>query len=127
MAGISYSTSEQDTGVLWVDGKSIFQITVETPLSGLDPPPDTELFDHGVSIETLIDVFSTFQNNPATPTQYLPGPRSGTSAAAPCAGTGTQTVDLDVIVSPTQIQISSIFSYVPWLIGHTTLRYTQPT
>ena len=124
MPAINYSTTEQDTGVTWTDGKPIFQITVATPLTGLDPPPDADISPHLITtIETLIDIWASIQNTGGT--EFLPVPRSGTAAPAPCAETAAQAVDLDVTADPEDVTISSTFDYTDFTTGHTTLRYTK--
>ena len=45
-SGINYSTSEQDTGVKWIDGKAIYQKTIEY---GTLPDSTFKSVDHNIS------------------------------------------------------------------------------
>lgn len=54
--GVSYSTEEQDTGLKWIDGKSIYQITIDLE-NAVTVPQNTETSICSVSaysIDTLV-------------------------------------------------------------------------
>ena len=46
--GINYTTAEQDTGLKWIDGKTIYQKTVDVG-SMPDTTPTTKFVAHGVT------------------------------------------------------------------------------
>ena len=53
--GISYSTEEQDTGLTWIDGKKIYQLTVDC---GAGPINTTKDVPHGIdNIDTIINMY----------------------------------------------------------------------
>ena len=56
--GINYSIEEQDTGLKWIDGKSIYAITVvlDNPVSIPQNTATTLLNVAGYNIDTLVDV-----------------------------------------------------------------------
>lgn len=51
--GLNYSTTEQDTGLLWINGKHIYQKSYSGTTSG---------FDLGVNIDTLVDMYGVFKD-----------------------------------------------------------------
>lgn len=57
--GIDYSTDEQDTGLKWIDGKKIYQKTIQkdsTNVSGTDVSIDVT----SLNIDSCINLFGTF-------------------------------------------------------------------
>lgn len=67
VGGVDYSTSEQDTGLKWIDGKSIYQKTFS--FTGIRNPSDWTYIDTisnmdtPIKAECLIDFYSTAVND----------------------------------------------------------------
>jgi len=60
MSNIDWNTFEADTGQKWIDGKAIFQKTIETGQLPDGPVLDVKSVAHGISgIDALIDVYGS--------------------------------------------------------------------
>ena len=55
--GVDYSTEEQDTGLKWLDGKSIYQITIDLETAvNVSANTDTSICSvSGLGIDTLVN------------------------------------------------------------------------
>ena len=109
--GIDYSTTEQDTGLKWIDGKPIYQKTVNV---GALPNTSASYVAHGIlNIDTIVSNMGCAKNGDGT---NLPLPNISTNL----------TYAIQVSVTSTDIVIQtgvdrSAFS------GYVTLQYTKTT
>ena len=62
---ISYSTTEQDTGMTWIDGKKIYQKTLSftMPTTSADATETTVYIDMGVQVAEYILIRGTYTND----------------------------------------------------------------
>lgn len=115
---LDYSTTEQDTGTKWIDGKTIYQKTIYN--AGGTSLPAAATFDHG--IENLARVVScdaivTDAGESGFTPYEMPLARIPT--------TGTDTIAIQGI-SPTQIVVRNASAYGTRLIDwRFTLKYTK--
>lgn len=54
--GVSYSTEEQDTGLTWINGKKIYQITVEFGALPNNGTKDVICTGMGTNVEDIIEI-----------------------------------------------------------------------
>ncbi len=76
MGGIDYATTEQDTGLKWIGGETVYQKTIDT---GALPDSTTKNVVHGITtIDIMIDLRGTAEE-PMTPA-FIPLPRAKPSS-----------------------------------------------
>lgn len=117
---VPFSLLEQPTGVLWVDGKEIFQKTIFVPAL---PNATVVQIAHGITWDTMVEIWGAGQNTLVT--DLVPLPRSGTSAPTPVGGPGTQTINCASYPDAADLRIDSQADYSSYS-GYVTLWYTKP-
>lgn len=114
--GTDFSTTEQDTGQKWTDGKAVFQKTIALGTLPDGPVLDTKTVAHGIAaIETMVQQRVSAAQD-ATPF-YVPMPRS-----AKTTDNGNQ---IDIFADATNVIISTVNDYSAFT-GFITLWYTKP-
>lgn len=111
---ISYTTSEQDTGLTWIDGKAIFQKTI---VFGALPNNTNKDVDHDITtIEECIFIEGYAQNaEAATPElQWIPVIHRSSS-----------TNGIGVSCGTTQVRIQAAGNFSVYEECHITLYYTK--
>lgn len=104
-----YSTDEQDTGLKWIDGRSIYEKTMTANLPGGGATANTP---HGIeNFGQFVDVRAVAADPGAS--FPLPYPRTNTAAAA----------TMWMTASNVAIQLGSTGR--PGYVGHVTLRYVK--
>lgn len=109
-AGIPFSTTAFDTGVLWIDGTHIWQKTVSVPVG---PNGSTITVAHGIgSISRLVELYGCAQR--AGPFEAVMLPRT--------AGSLNQPDNCDLHLTASDIVLSSNADYSAYS-GFVTLQY----
>lgn len=107
---MSYSTSEQDTGKRWIDGKPLYQKTVNC---GTLPNNTSKTFTHSIAnIRNIINVSGVFING--TTSGALPQASTSSGSVVGMYADGTK------IYLDTASDLSAFTAYV-------TLQYTKTT
>lgn len=111
MTILDWSTTEQDTGRLWINGKVVFQKTVVITM----PTANTETTAHGITgIDELVEQYGQAQR--AAPFFSIPIPRAAKSSAL--------ALNLHCSVDATDITLRSLTDYSAYS-GTVTLLYTK--
>jgi hypothetical protein len=67
--GVDYSTTEQDTGLKWIDGKTIYQKTINF---GTLPNNNSKAVAHGISnLDYVVDYNGVFKNPNDTSNTFI--------------------------------------------------------
>jgi len=108
-AQLNYSATEQDTGIKWIDGKTVYQKTIDT---GLLPNATTKTVSHGISdMDTLCDMSGVARNS-----------AGGTYLVLPFYHSAVNGVQLNL--SGINISISSSFNWSAYS-SYVTIIYTR--
>jgi len=111
MTLLDWSTTEQDTGRLWINGKVVFQKTVAVAM----PNANTTNTAHGITgIDELVDQYGQAQR--AAPFFSIPIARSAKSSAI--------ALNIHCSVDATNIVLRSLNNYSVY-VGNVTLLYTK--
>lgn len=109
--GVNYSTEEQDTGLKWIDGNTIYQITVDT---GALPNSSTKNVAHGITDLNYVIDCKGFAKNPLSG-DNLPLPYIATSAVG----------QLGLSVTSSNVQLFTGSNLSAYTASWITLLYTK--
>lgn len=113
---LSYSKSEQDTGLTWIDGKKIYQITVEVTNI---PKNNMTQTSHGVSnIATICKIDGVIRLTGGT--SYTPLPRVQDNST-------TLNIGIDVTTTVVQLKARSFDASGTFDKAYVTFQYTKTT
>lgn len=113
MTNIDWNTFEQDTGLKWVDGKAIFQKTIEMASLPNGPVLDTKLVPHNIAgIDTVIDVYGSA------------GPSSGVLIGLPQFDNNS-VGNVDVFADVDDIEYSTSQNFSAFTVSQVTITYTK--
>lgn len=112
--GVSYSTAEQDTGLKWIDGKDIYQKTIEF---GTMPVNEEKDVAHGISnLAFLVDIEFVVYNATSNQWRLMPAISRGNVMAQSVYGVDSQYV---FVLGGQAADVDSDWS------GIVTIRYTK--
>ena len=105
----NYSTSEQNTGFTWIDGRAIYKKTVDT---GALPNNTTKVVPHSISNLRRVIKLEGYAYNGTNDTTF-PLPFSWATGASSCIGVliGTTTVNINTGINRTDYTESYITLY----------------
>lgn len=110
--GVDYSTTEQDTGLKWIDGKEIYQCTIDV---GFLTNNSTKSVAHGISnIDNIIKIEGIAIVSSGS--NFVPLPSPSKSAA----------YSVGVKVDKTNVSVETGQNRTTWY-AYITLKYTKTT
>lgn len=110
---ISYSTTEQDTGTKWIDGKPIYQKTINI---GNLPNNQSKSVAHGISnLDVIINMYGVSKNSSNS---YIP---------LPFINTVTISSGCQLEANATNIMVRTATNLSSYSITYVTLFYTKTT
>ncbi len=113
MSNIDWNTFEADTGQKWIDGKAIFQKTIDTGTLPEGPVLDVKLVAHGITgIDTVIDLYGSA------------GPAAGVLLPLP-QWDDSSTGNIDIFLTPTDVTIATSQDFSTFTVSQVTALYTK--
>lgn len=110
---IDFSTTEQDTGATWVDGKTIYKKTISM---GTLPNNATKTIAHGITNLNYVVSFDATAKSPSD-SQYVTLPY--------VIGSGNKDYEMDIVILDANIRIRTAQDNSKYTTSYLTVYYTK--